>query len=385
MFNGGNTRHLGGPEVFNGELIMAFDNTAYMNNLAANAQNIGTLGYTGFGQPTQVDANPWQQTAWQNTFNRGMQGAEEVSAARNQLTNTINGGYLNQQATQGPAAGFNQYANAMNPYANVQNQNANIANPFASMSNPYLTQSIDSALGDVARNYNLAVKPQTEAAMARSGSFGNSGLQQMQQEQQRQLGQTMGDMANRMRMDAYNQAAGLTEAQMGRMYNAGESAANRRFTAGSEQLNNMYNAGQQQTQNNFNAGQSWAQRQDALRAGERGYQMQSILGAPSFANSDYTDLQAMQQAGNALQGQSQAERTAAYNQYLDAREWPFKTLGAQSSALGTGGVGSASYQQQQSNTGANVLGGALSGAMLGNSLGFGSGWGALGGGLLGLL
>lgn len=362
---------------------MAFDNTAYMTDLATKAQNVGNLGYTGFGQSTQVAANPWQQTAWQNTFNRGMHGAQEVSDARTQLQNTINGNNLNAQATQAQPAQYNQNANALNQYANVQNTNANIANPFASMSNPYLNQSIDSALGDMTRNYNLAVKPQTESAMVGSGSFGNSGLAQMQGEQQRNLMQEMGRTANDMRMGAYNQAAGLTENQMQRMYQSGESNANRLFTAGSERLGNMVNAGQQQTQNQFNSGQSLAQRQDALRAAERGYQMQGTLSAPGFANADYTDLQAMQQAGDALQGQSQAERTAAYNQYLDSREWPLKTLGAQASAMGAGSVGSANYQQQQANKGANTLGGALAGAQLGSSLGFGGGWGALAGGVLG--
>jgi hypothetical protein len=69
--------------------------------------------------------------------------------------------------------------------------------------NPYLQGQIDSTMGDITRNYNLAVKPQTEAAMARSGSFGNSGLQQLQGEQQRQLASTLGNTANNMRMQDY--------------------------------------------------------------------------------------------------------------------------------------------------------------------------------------
>ncbi|WP_294768630.1 hypothetical protein [uncultured Rhodoferax sp.] len=70
--------------------------------------------------------------------------------------------------------------------------------------NPYLQSQIDATLGDVTRNYNLAVKPNTETAMARSGSFGNSGLQQLQSEQERQLAQTLGNTANNMRMQDYN-------------------------------------------------------------------------------------------------------------------------------------------------------------------------------------
>ncbi len=78
-------------------------------------------------------------------------------------------------------------------------------NPFLGTNNPFLQGQIDSAMGDITRNYNLAVKPNTEAAMANSGSFGNSGLQQLQGEQQRQLAATLGNTANTMRMQDYGQ------------------------------------------------------------------------------------------------------------------------------------------------------------------------------------
>ena len=80
-----------------------------------------------------------------------------------------------------------------------------MANPFLGQSNPYLQQNIDATLGDITRNYNTAVKPQTENSMVNSGSFGNSGLLEMQGEQQRQLGDTLGRTAGAMRMSDYNQ------------------------------------------------------------------------------------------------------------------------------------------------------------------------------------
>lgn len=316
---------------------MAFDNTAYMNNLATNAQNIGATPYTGFGQSTQVDANPWQQQAWQNTFNRGVQGAAEVSNGRNQLNNTINGQNF-QSAAQGPVAQGNMFANNYNTAANGQNA-------FMGMNNPYLNQSIDSAMGDISRNYSLNAKPQMESSMIRSGSFGNSGLQQLQGEQQRQLAETMGRTANDMRMNAYSQSAGLNESMLGRQ-----------FEAGSQQLTNQVNAEQARINNNFSSGMNQAQRNDAMTNFNVSNQLDATKYAPQYAQSDYIDLQAMQQAGNSLQGQQQSERTAGYNQYLDAREWPFKTLGAQAGAMGSGSVGSSTYQQQQPNQTANTLG-----------------------------
>lgn len=270
----------------------------FQQSFMERAKQIGGAGYTPFGQSTQAAANPWQTQAWQNTFNRGMAGTPEVSAARQQLTDTIGGG------------GFT-------------------ANPYLSGQNPYLQSTIDSTLGDITRNYNLTTKPNMATAQSRSGSFGNSGLQEMQAEQERSLAQELGRASSNLRFGDYQQRA------------------------------QMY-------------------------GDERNRQMQATFGAPNFANVDYTDLQAMQQAGGALQGQQQAERTADFNQYLDAREWPFKTFGSYSQAMGAGG-GSAPQTYPQANRGANVLGGALAGAQIGENLGIGSGWGAIGGGLLGLL
>jgi hypothetical protein len=270
----------------------------YQQNYFNQAQTVGQSGYTPYGQSTQVAANPMQQQAWQNTYNRGMQGSPEVSAARTQMTDTINGG------------GF-------------------ASNPYLSGSNPYLQSTIDSTLGDITKNYNQSVKPAMSTAQARSGSFGNSGLQQIQAGQEQNLAQELGRASGNLRFADY-------------------------------------------------------QNRSQLYDNERNRQMSATTNAPNFANVDYTDLQAMQQAGNAAQNQSQLERTADYGQYTDARDWPFKTLSAWGGAMGNGG----GYvpPTAQANTGANVLGGALAGAQLGSSIGTGNaGWGALAGGLLGFL
>jgi hypothetical protein len=271
----------------------------FQQNFMQRAQDVGGSQYTPFGGSTTAAANPMQQQSWQNTFNRGLQGAPEVSAARSQMTDTINGG------------GFQ-------------------SNPYLSQQNPYLQNTIDSTLGDITRNYNLTTKPAMTTANVRSGSFGNSGLQEMQVEQERGLAQELGRASSNLRFGDYQQQA------------------------------QMY-------------GQ------------ERDRQMQATQNAPNFANVDYTDLQAMQQAGNSLQGQQQNELTSNFNQYLDSREWPFKTFGAQGQAMGVGG-GQAAQTYPQANRGANVLGGALAGAQVGSSIGSGNaGWGALAGGLLGFL
>ena len=107
-------------------------------------------------------------------------------------------------------------------------------NPFLGMNNPYLKENIDAAMGDITRNYNNAVKPNTESAMVGSGSFGNSGLMQMQGEQQRQLGATMGDVASRMRMQDYGQQQQMYQWDQG--FNRG--LFNDAFDQNQQQLSN---------------------------------------------------------------------------------------------------------------------------------------------------
>lgn len=85
----------------------------------------------------------------------------------------------------------------------------NSGNPFLGQNNPYLQGLIDSSLQDTVRNYNSVTKPQTESAMARSGSFGNSGLQQMQQNQQYDLQRNLGNQANNLRAGDYNNQQGM--------------------------------------------------------------------------------------------------------------------------------------------------------------------------------
>ena len=275
----------------------------YQQAFMDKAKAVGGAAYTPFGQSTQVDANPFQQQSWQNTFNRGAQGAPEVSAAREQMTGTIQG------------QGFKD-------------------NPYLSQQNPYLQSTIDSTLGDITQNYNTTVAPAMGTAMARSGSFGNSGLQEMQGVQQQNLAKELGRASSNLRFGDYQQKA------------------------------QMFGA-------------------------ERDRQMQATGAAPGFANVDYTDLNAMQQAGNAMQGQAQGQRTSDFNQYLDAREWPFKTFGSYGQAMGAGG-GQSAQTYGQANKPANALGGALAGLQIGSGFkddsgGNYGGWGALGGGLLGLL
>lgn len=80
---------------------------------------------------------------------------------------------------------------------------ADYQNPFLGQSNPYLQNAVDSAQGDMVRNYNLTAQPAFNAGMVKSGSFGNAGVQQMNESGQRNLQQSLGDVSSKMRFNDY--------------------------------------------------------------------------------------------------------------------------------------------------------------------------------------
>lgn len=83
------------------------------------------------------------------------------------------------------------------------------ANPFLGKENPYLTDKIDKAQGDLVRNYNLTTQPAYNSAMVKSGSFGNAGVQQMNENGQRNLQQSLGDISTNMRGQDYESQKNL--------------------------------------------------------------------------------------------------------------------------------------------------------------------------------
>jgi hypothetical protein len=82
---------------------------------------------------------------------------------------------------------------------------ADYTNPYLG-SNPYLQQNIDNTLGDMARNWNNVVQPGYTSAMVKSGSFGNEGVAQANQNAAYDTQKAMGNTAAGMRMaDFQNQ------------------------------------------------------------------------------------------------------------------------------------------------------------------------------------
>jgi hypothetical protein len=159
----------------NGQLSAGVNNgftTPGMNNTAVNAGTNNRL------------VNAADNTA---TVNAGM-NTDRITAGTN--TDTISP-YMNTAMVQ---AGQNQYAGA----------------------NPYLDAAVNRAQSSVVDQFNNMTKPQTEAAMRNSGSFGNSGLNQMMQIQQKAAGQQLGDNTSWMYMQDYGNQQQLAESAINR-------------------------------------------------------------------------------------------------------------------------------------------------------------------------
>ncbi len=149
--------------------------------------------------------------------------------------------------------------------------------------NPYLDKQVAQAQQSVIDSYNMATKPQLESAMVGSGSFGNSGLQQMQGQAQNQLQQNLGNVATQMYGNAFN-----------------TNQANR---------------------------------------------LQALGMAQGFANQDYTDLNQMLNAGNAYQDQAQNKADFNYEQWQQQQDDPYRKLQAMTGVM-SGTAGSTTTTKQ---------------------------------------
>lgn len=199
-------------------------------------------------------------------------------------------------------------------------QNAT-ANPYSG-SNPYLQQNIDAAQGDLVRSFNNVQQPAYMNQAQRSGSFGNSGVTQANEMAQSDLQRNLGNVSSSMRMQDYNQQAQLAE--------------------------------------------QYAGRNDSMHTSQNAQMLQALGLAPSFAASDYNDINQLTSAGNAMQAQDQKGIDASYKQYLDSRGWDASQLGVMGTALGQayGNTGSTTQTLPGVSTAASTLGGALTASQI---------------------
>ena len=373
----------------------------YAQSYLDRASQVADQPYQQYTGQQVAGLNGTQMTAMDAIQNRAMNGNPYMNTAQQSLQGIAGGQNLGAQAAQNPyltatngqASAQNPYLNAFNQAQGAQNPYLNAQNPLAQGENPYLQQQIDAASSDALRNYNTAIRPQMDAAMAQSGSFGNSGLQQVQAQQQTDLGRQLGNISSGMRMQDYTTRQGLQENAVNRqfqggqqlqqnLYNSGAQQAQNQFTGGQQLQQNAYNAGSQMQNQLFTGGQAQASAQNNMFQNQQAQQMQALSMAPQFAQADYTDANAMMNVGNTLQQQQQNQNNADYQNWQNAQNWNKNQTQFLGNALGFN-FGQNSTQTQNQPSGSK-LGSAVGGALAGYGA-TGSGWGALAGGVAGLL
>lgn len=180
---------------------------------------------------------------------------------------------------------------------------ADYSNPYLG-ENPYLQATIDKAQGDLVRNYNLTTQPAYNSAMVRSGSFGNAGVQQMNENAQKNLQGSLGDISTTMRGQDYQNQQNM-------------------YRWDSEFNRNLYNDAYSQNMNNLTTG-------IGLLGTLGGYNANDLTNANNIQN---TPLNYWSQFSNAANGIGQGYGTTTSN--MGSSSSPF------TSALGGAQLGSA--------------------------------------------
>lgn len=261
----------------------------YAEQFMAKSTEVANKPYEAYGGKTIADLNPYQSQGLTAQAQRGASGSPINQAAGAELTKTLGGGYLN--------------------------------------ANPYLDQMVNSAQGDMTRAYNESVVPQQNAMRARSGSFGNMGVEQAIGSQANDFTKQLGNISTQIRGNDY--------------------------------------------------------------ANERN-RMQGAIGlAPSIANQDYVDANAVTQAGAGFQQQNQAQLGDAFSRWQDQQNYGQRQLDTLGKGLGINFGSTTTGGQAGGGAGGMIrggLGGAASGAAIGSVVpGIGTGIGAAVGGGLGAM
>jgi hypothetical protein len=179
-------------------------------------------------------------------------------------------------------------------------QKANLgmgANPFlGSGGSPYLQSMIDQASADVTKNYNQTTQPAFNAAMVKSGSFGNEGVAQMNADAQSQLQKNLGNLSNTMRAQDYGNQQNMYQWQQG--LNEQQRQYNQNFGEGQRQFNlgfgrNTFNDAYSQNMGNLQMGMGLLDRMNQ-------YGQQDLANATTQQNTPLDYWTRFNQQANSL-------------------------------------------------------------------------------------
>lgn len=147
----------------------------YLSDVFARAQSMANTPVQYYPGSTVTPFSGQTETALQATERRALEGSPIQDMGRQQMYNTVSGGFLN--------------------------------------ANPYLDAMYNRAARPVAENFRDAVAPGIAGGAAKAGRYGSGLYQEMQSKAQDNLGRTLGEMGT----DIYGRAY---ESERGRMNDA---------------------------------------------------------------------------------------------------------------------------------------------------------------------
>lgn len=306
----------------------------YATSMLSGGAQIANQPYNPYPGLSMAPLAPEQQAGMYMQTQRALQGSPLVSAAQQSMQDMASGAGMDYgQGIANNPLGM-QIASRVNPLG---------TNALLGLENPYLNAAIGQAQGDVLNAFNFNTAPYLGYLDRESGSYGNSGQQQLQMQAQRQVLDQLGNISTDMRMQDYGLQAQLGESDIARRAAAFE--AQKAAESGAFQFNQsaMLDA--------------WNN--------ERNRMLQASQLAPTLAAQDYIDAQALMGAGDARQAYQQQLLDAASGQWAAAQSYPYSQYDWFANLLRGAGFGtygqsvSSSPNPYQSNSLANIMGGGL--------------------------
>lgn len=268
----------------------------YYTEQMRRAAAISNEPYTAYGGERVAGLTPEHYQALDQGTQLGMYGDPAMAGASDMAAKTFNDYYMNQGL--GIAGQYN---------------------PFAG-ENPYLASQIAKAQGETADQFMQTVNPQLAQLERQAGAFGHSGVQQARSDAQGELADSLGNVANNMRMQNYLNSANLEQQRLDR-------------------LSNMYGA-------------------------ERGYQAGAMEFAPALEDQRWSGIQNFLGIGDIYRNVDQQGLDLMYDEWNRQQQHPLKMLDIYQNAVGIyGGSGrsntTSAPNPYAANQTANMLGGGL--------------------------
>ncbi|MGJ7500069.1 hypothetical protein ACSFBF_06890 [Variovorax sp. ZT5P49] len=158
-------------------------------------------------------------------------------------------------------------------------------NPYIGQANPNLDAVVGQVTGDLTKQFNLTAQPAYNAGMIKSGSFGNSAIDELNRNAQGQLQQSIGDAASKLRFNDYTQQQQMYQWQQQ------QDANNQQWNLGFGR--NLSNDAYSQNMGNLQAG-------IGLLGTLGGYNQQDIANSTTQQNAPLNYWQQFQNAANGL-------------------------------------------------------------------------------------